>query len=295
LAREAEVLHRVGRASTPTERRGTVVVATQVIEQSLDLDFDLLVTDLAPADLIIQRAGRLWRHDRGPRPIPGPTLLLHTDAPDDDPRAGWSGPGRTRFVYPDPAVLWRSARAVLSAGYIATPDNSDGGTEPTGNIRTLVEAAYDEANTPQALQVRHRRAADNENVARVVAGQNLLRFEQPYDPDAGRWGPDEYTPTRLGDERITVRLAIADANGNLAPLCANADEQHAWRLSEIALRATRLRGALRDTPAVTALRARWRRWEQQVPVLVLGNALRDARAGQNAAVTYSTTEGLKWL
>src|SRR5262249_37078588 len=61
---EREIVTRFGRKSRPKQRRGRVLVATQVVEQSLDLDFDLLVSDLAPVDLVIQRAGRLWRHKR---------------------------------------------------------------------------------------------------------------------------------------------------------------------------------------------------------------------------------------
>ena len=58
---EKRIVRRFGRQGPP-EGRNQVLVATQVVEQSLDLDFDLMVTDLAPIDLLIQRMGRLWRH-----------------------------------------------------------------------------------------------------------------------------------------------------------------------------------------------------------------------------------------
>ena len=63
--REAALLDRFGSPWRATARpRRHVVVATQVIEQSLDLDFDLMITDVAPADLALQRSGRLHRHAR---------------------------------------------------------------------------------------------------------------------------------------------------------------------------------------------------------------------------------------
>ena len=55
--------------------RRLVVVGTQVLEQSLDIDFDLLVMDVAPVDLVLQRLGRLHRHNRGQGECERPQLL----------------------------------------------------------------------------------------------------------------------------------------------------------------------------------------------------------------------------
>jgi CRISPR-associated endonuclease/helicase Cas3 len=90
-AKTSWAVDRLGKQGPRPER--LVVVATQVIEQSLDLDVDILISDLAPIALLLQRAGRCWRHEKywaqgvrlrerpawstGPRMI---TLVPSTDA-----------------------------------------------------------------------------------------------------------------------------------------------------------------------------------------------------------------------
>lgn len=86
-AREQRLVESIG----PKARRGQgrprcrIIVGTQVLEQSLDVDFDLLITDLAPTDALAQRAGRLHRHDRpaGDRPhsLRSPSLLVRGVTP----------------------------------------------------------------------------------------------------------------------------------------------------------------------------------------------------------------------
>ena len=61
VEKEQELLREIGKNGNRPKRR--IIIGTQVIEQSLDIDFDVLFTDLAPIDLLIQRIGRLHRHN----------------------------------------------------------------------------------------------------------------------------------------------------------------------------------------------------------------------------------------
>lgn len=65
-AKEQQLMASIGKEGKRPDRH--IFIGTQVMEQSLDIDFDVLVTDLAPMDLLIQRIGRLHRHDRPDRP-----------------------------------------------------------------------------------------------------------------------------------------------------------------------------------------------------------------------------------
>ena len=58
--KETELLDQIGKDKVRPDRK--IIIGTQVIEQSLDIDFDVMISDLAPMDLLIQRIGRLHRH-----------------------------------------------------------------------------------------------------------------------------------------------------------------------------------------------------------------------------------------
>ena len=58
---DKHISQRLGKGSPPGP---LLLVGTQTLEQSLDIDADLMITDLAPAGVLLQRVGRLHRHDR---------------------------------------------------------------------------------------------------------------------------------------------------------------------------------------------------------------------------------------
>lgn len=78
-ARSEELQHRHGRAAPPAP--GRVLIATQVAEVSLDVDFDVLVTDVAPVASVLQRAGRIHRHAERERPTLHASPVAHVYYP----------------------------------------------------------------------------------------------------------------------------------------------------------------------------------------------------------------------
>lgn len=300
---EAEVLRRFGRDGTSAERSG-VLVATQVVEQSLDLDFDLLCTDLAPMDSLIQRAGRLWRHTRTKRPLDRPELLVVSPEPVAAPGPGWINdvlPG-TAAVYRDPALLWRSARALFARGVLSTPDD----------MRRLMEEVADaEASdaVPVGLAGKSGKATGRDMANAGVAKQNVLKFPDGYRPDAGAWQPDTQTPTRLEDRpHVMLRLACLH-EGRIVPYAQTAgDVRRAWSLSEVSVAQSQLATCLVSPSLqamVTEAKMDWGRWERDSDrflLALLGRAQAEGvyalegrtEAGEAVHARYTLQEGLSW-
>ena len=205
--REEQALEIFGETGSRTGRK--ILIATQVAEQSLDLDFDLIATDLAPIDLLLQRAGRLWRHAKNHpfRKVAAPTLLIAGLTGDEPPSFGkplWWG-----AVYREDLLL-RTWSLLRTKDELTLPNEID----------PLVQAVYEEkVEVPDSLQEWLDKALlDGEGKAyaqKIQADQAILGL-----PDDESWNQperfvlhDEDEPgihrtlmakTRLGENSVVV-------------------------------------------------------------------------------------------
>ncbi|MCG6116927.1 MAG: CRISPR-associated helicase Cas3' [Aquimonas sp.] len=250
---EADVLACFGPESTSAQRGGRLVISTQVIEQSLDVDFDLLVSDLAPIDRLIQRAGRLQRHRRDVQgdlteredQRGGARLLVYGPAWTPQPEPQWYSrfSRGSAFVYSHPGQVWLSAR-LLQRGFFDMPEDA----------RTMIEGVFGDeaqADIPQGLEALSERQEGVDWAATNHAHSRILKRALGYQRgDFGDWWSDEVgtavdavdewaagAETRLGEPSCVLRLAVWKGDA-LAPLQAEAN--HPWEASSLRVPAAML-------------------------------------------------------
>lgn len=214
--RESDLVSRLGPNGDRPGR--LIVVGTQVLEQSLDIDFDLLVADVAPMDLLFQRLGRLHRHQRG-RPVgltqPRCYLVGVEDWLAPPPQLA-AGPAAVYRSWP----LWSALAAV---GCLPTR------IKLPHDIPDLVALAYDEDREAppgwvdqwsQALAKYRAERAKKENEARAFAIPTPDRARSledwadnlASDPEAPRTAAR--AKVRDADESLEVILIWKDAERN---------------------------------------------------------------------------------
>lgn len=231
-----EITKSFNKESKPATRSGRLVIATQVVEQSLDVDFDDMVTDLAPIDLVVQRAGRLQRHKRDAEGNiaqfegrGGTKLGVLMPEPTEDAPAGWFKRllPKAAKVYADHGRLW------LTAHWLVTQQ----GFELPRDAREMIETVYGDTGFSR-IPIGLQKSSDARQGAcfseRSLARQIALSFGQGYDPTSLNW-PDEDAQadisTRLGEK--TVRLRLARICGDRLKPWATTGSAIDWSLSEL--------------------------------------------------------------
>lgn len=302
LTIEQRVLDRFGNASHHEQRKGQILIATQVVEQSLDLDFDHLITDLAPIDLIIQRAGRLHRHQRdaqgnridGKDQRGAALLTIHAPTWCDEPSADWfkgTFP-RVQGVYEDHGQLWLTMKLLRENSGFRMPEDA----------RALIEGVYGAENEiPDGLW-RASAEAQGENRAKAsIAFLNQLNLESGYSTvDAANWWDEAKTPTRLGEETTTVWLARWE-NDELKPF--HDHPPFAWQQSSVAMRTALIAEAVLDLEIPEGIIASCReqlpakgKWGVLLPMIegragVWQGSVKE-RKGNQSMVYYHADQGL---
>lgn len=191
--KEQAVLAHYGRERSPGG--GRILVATQVVEQSLDLDFDGLVTQICPVDLLFQRLGRLHRHPRArPAGFESPRCTILSVENHDY--------GAHKLIYGNIRVLWRTERLLTQADRIGFP----------AAYRDWIEPVYQEedwAEEPESISLDYAKFDIAQKVAELEAKQKVSLNRKPYADD------DLVIAANTRDGEMSLTLLPVRADGSL--------------------------------------------------------------------------------
>lgn len=210
---EQKVLAHFGKECARPER--AILIATQVAEQSLDVDFDAMITDLAPVDLVLQRAGRLHRHPRQrPEAHREPVLYvagLDGDGPPDLDATRW------KYVY-QPYILLRTWQQLRARQNLRLPQDIDPLVQTVyddGPMDDFVDPSIAESQDKaygQYLADQQEMRQRMKNVALDAGAPDLFALiDTPQAREAGEGGLE--VVTRLGEASLAVVPLWADARG----------------------------------------------------------------------------------
>ncbi len=211
---ERDVERMLGRSGERPRR--AIIVGTQVLEQSLDIDFDLLATDISPIDLILQRTGRLHRHSRlRPPHLARPRLLLIV------PEGGvLDAPLKQVAIVYEALVIRRTLLALEGRTEVRLPDD----------IERLVEEVYTYPDPPEhaAALADCREAFKQRMLAQEInAGGRVLPPPSIADDPFGQFGVplrDDDDPGLADDLRAATRLG----DFSIEIVCLNSREDRTF-------------------------------------------------------------------
>ncbi|MGE4259888.1 CRISPR-associated helicase Cas3' [Shewanella sp.] len=221
--------------------QGRILVGTQVLEQSLDIDADLLICRFAPSDMLLQRIGRLWRHTDAPRPatakpecwLLAPNLEAGLATPTTEKGFGDSG-----WVY-SPYILCRSLEVWQDVSRVTLP----------ADIRGLIDWTYEEREESgqwRALKdqlskgTRYRTGEETlQNLARLTLSRNGIT--QPESKAETRYSDTDthdvllLKSIRIDSANKSTRLTLLDDQSLILPHQKHQLSKSEWRKLAVAL------------------------------------------------------------
>jgi CRISPR-associated endonuclease/helicase Cas3 len=234
----------VEEALSPKNRKagGVIVIGTQTLEQSLDIDADTLISDLCPMDVLLQRIGRLHRHASLPRPDGFDIPVCHVLSPEnglapllapsfENGLGAWSNKGVLNGIYRDLSMLELTRRLIIE--------------HPVWRIPSMNRMLVEGATHPEKIDALHlelgREWIDYNNkhvggeIACIGAARNvLLPFHTPF-AEVQFPSDEEQIRTRLGEEgaRVTFKDPVPGPFGEyISGLTMPAHWSHGLRTSE---------------------------------------------------------------
>jgi CRISPR-associated endonuclease/helicase Cas3 len=189
----------------------SLLVATQIVEASIDLDFDILITEVCPAASLLQRAGRVWRHDldepdrsrRRPEGLVGPLVVVVR--PDPLPT------GTKAFLPYQTAEIMKTVQALGNgtATQVTIPTDVqrlvDAADVTFADLEAMGAVAEDAVVAGEVKRLRGKDAA----IPRPAAVSKRLKYLMDY--SQGELGDEEWA-TRLSDLPTMTILPVASTS-----------------------------------------------------------------------------------